>query len=215
MKNNVMRVLFLLTIFSNSTFGQDVNSQYSGNMDKTNWVNVQPLVILLGGFGGTVGKFLDDGSSEIVFPISLLSFDEDHELLGEAFSPGESFYLLSAGVKYRMYKNKNGRGLYLGGKYNYSYIGITVNMENQYYDYDAWVNGVNTEKIIASANTFGFEVGTRSITKIGFTIAPRIGYDISIASIGLKSDGTEYDGDTVDQFSGGGITLGLEMGWMF
>ncbi len=220
MKSYIVSILifFSLSVSLLSGKGYTVVSgqSYSNEtteMDKIMWVSVNPFMFLLGGYGGAVGFFRDDGNSEVVFPVYSLTVDDNSVIFGadSLLSPGERFYLLSVGVKARKYTEKNarGRGLYIGGKYNWSYISATRVPENLDGTYEG-----NNETISMNFNTFGLEVGFRRITKIGLTIAPRVGYDLNM----VKADESSAVSDAADIFgptSKGAPTLGLEIGWAF
>ena len=215
MKNYIVSIFIFFSSSVALLLGQSYTNEII-EMDKKMWVSVNPFMFLLGGYGGAIGFFRDNGDVEIAVPVYSLTIDESSVIFGadSLLSAGERFYFLSVGAKGRKYKQDNarGRGMYIGGKYNWSYISAT-RVGNIFGD-----DGLPTtaeEKVSISVNTFGVEVGFRSITQIGFTIAPRVGYDFTMARAESRSDASEFETDFFDSFSGGGSTLGLEIGWAF
>ena len=90
-------VIGMTSILSAETYG------------KQNLLGVNPLGVLFNVYSGEYGRFLDEkGSSEINIPFYATLWD--------------SMNAYGLGIKYRMYKDENGEGLFYGGGISGDYV---------------------------------------------------------------------------------------------
>ena len=167
-----------LLIFANISFAQDVPT-------KTKMFGVNPLALVLNIYSGHYGQITNDGANELNFPFFF-------------WKPSDDLTILSAGAKYRIYKDGKGKGAFYGG---------TINVMSISWDYEDYFS---TETITGVTFTPGGEVGYRWSWDNGFTIAPIIGGGYTIGKI-EASDGTEAE----DGSDGITWSLGIGLAYMF
>ena len=146
---------------------------------------INPFGLLINIYSGYYSSIMNDGDVEINIPFFYWN---------EPFGV-DDLSLIGLGVKYRIYKEGDNKGVFYGG-------GISVFSIS--WDY------TTTESISATTFTPKGEIGYRINWENGFTLAPdlELGYTIGTVE---ASDGTEAD------FGSAGMSWGIGIGaaWRF
>lgn len=152
---------------------------------RTNIFGINPLGLVFNIYSGHFGKIIKDGANEVNIPFFY-------------WSPTDDMTILGGGLKYRIYKDGNGHGVFYG-------LGASVMSIS--WDYESWdfVNGTTTETVTGISFTPGGEVGYRWSWDSGFTLAPTISLGYTVGKI-ESEDGTEAD------YGSGGLSWGLGIG---
>ena len=179
----VVTILMVFIFLSNISFAQDTST-------KTKMFGVNPLGLIFDIYSGHYGLITNDGANELNFPFFF-------------WKPLDELTMLGGGIKYRIYKDGNGKGIFYAG---------TVNVMSISWDYETYDENWEwtTETITGVTFTPGGELGYRWAWDNGFTLAPTIGAGLTVGKI-EASDGTEAD------FGSGGFswTIGLGLAYMF
>jgi len=154
---------------------------------KQNYAGINPFGLVFGMYSGEYGRFLDaKGAAEINVPFVFWKY--------------EDYMYVGLGAKYRMYKDKNGEGVFYGG-------GIYATSWS--WDYK-WPDS-NSQWKDETASWFTVtpmaEAGYRWSWANGWTVAPslELGYRIATAD-------DKYNGITVDDSYLSGFSWGLNVG---
>ena len=183
----VVMMLMVFIFLSNISFAQDTST-------KTKMFGVNPLGLIFDIYSGHYGLITNDGANELNFPFFF-------------WKPLDELTMLGGGIKYRIYKDGNGKGIFYAG---------TVNVMSINWDYETvtldenWNYTTETETVTGVSFTPGAEIGYRWAWDNGFTLAPTIGAGFTIGKI-ESSTGVEVS------YGGQGISwsLGLGLAYMW
>ena len=167
----LLTMVMAFMFFANISFAQETPS-------KTKMFGVNPLGLITNIYSGHYGMIINDGASELNFPF----FFWKTKILEQT--------ILGGGIKYRIYKKRNGKGRFHAGT-----VHVTMSISQK----------STTGTIKNVTFTPGGETGYRWVFDSGFTLAPTIGLGLVIPGI----VGTGYsDFSTPD----GGFFWSLELG---
>lgn len=191
---NVFKIILAISIFSNLGFSQEEPIAV-----KSNIVELNPLLAIIGMYSGSYGMVRDNGANEIAFPFFYMDYTSD--------DTGDGISSVSIGARYRIYKNSNGKGFFYG-----PFVGvnkITITLSTTTYD-ENWVATETQEEASGMTYKAGCDIGYRWMWDSGFTLAPSIGLKYSMGSVETTS------GETSEEVESGiGTQLGIGVGWAF
>lgn len=153
---------------------------------KQNLFGINPFGLLFNIYSGEYGRFMDaEGTTEINVPFYFFSY--------------EDFTAIGLGAKYRIYKDKNGEGVFYGG-------GLTIDSwswkDIYYWDGSTWKTDDTTWLTITPLG----EAGYRWSWANGWTIAPSLELGFSVSTF----DGNDAWGDL--DYGAQGLHWGLNLG---
>ncbi len=171
-------VLVVLVLLSGQSVAEEMST-------KTHIFGVNPLGLVFNIYSGHYGVMINDGAGELNIPFLY-------------WSPIDEYTLFGVGVKYRFYKDRNGKGVFYGPglrvlSFTWDYDSFDENYQSQ------------TEEVSGVIFTPGAEIGYRWSWDNGFTLAPTIGAGFTIGEI-TAGDGTEAE------YGSGGISWSLGIG---
>ncbi|PID26868.1 MAG: hypothetical protein CR982_08060 [Candidatus Cloacimonadota bacterium] len=185
-----MKKLLLIVAVLVSSLVMNLNAEIYG---KQNYVSINPFSLLFNIFSGEYGRFLDtQGKTEVNIPVYFFNYD--------------SFSGFGIGGKYRMYKDKNGEGIFYGGGLRFS----SISWEYHFYE----ESNRKSDDISYIAFTPMGEAGYRWTWDNGWTISPSVelGYSISSFDDGDIKGGISADSDTESRLF---YTINLGVSYMF
>lgn len=148
MKKAIVAVFALLLLVS-------VVADAQTKLEKKNLIGLNPLGLLFKIYSGEYGRFLGEGEAEINIPFFY-------------WAPLDELTIFGIGGKYRMYKDKNGEGIFYGGG---------VSLGSVSWDYDTFnfsTGQVTKESVTAVVVGPEVEGGYRWRWESGFTLAPSL-----------------------------------------
>ena len=159
--------ILAITILSNFGFSQDFDVEI---MDvKLKIIELNPLLAPFGIYSGSFGMVNDNGTNEIAFPFFYWNISND--------DTGDGFSSISLGARYRIYKNKNGKGFFYGPFVGVNNVTITLTSTaiNENYEF------VETQDEVSGLTyKVGCDIGYRWMWDAGFTLAPSIGIKYNV-----------------------------------
>ena len=163
-------------------------------LQRTQMLGVNPLGLIFNIYSGHYSRLLNNGTSEVNIPFFY-------------WQPLDELTILGAGVKYRLYKDGNGKGMFYGG--GVRFFSVSWDYETIYFDEDFNLI-ITAENVTGVSFTPEAEVGYRWSWENGFTLAPSIGVGFTIGKI-EATDGTE------SEYGSYGLSwnLGLGLAYMF
>lgn len=157
----------------------------SAYVGKTNMIGLNPLGLLVNMYSGHYGKIIKDGGAEINVPFFY-------------WSPIDEMTFLGGGVKYRIYKDGNGKGVYYGGGIEFMSYSWDIETVNANWETDTeTISGITFDPM--------GEVGYRWSWDNGWTVAPSLTLGYYTGTI-EDSYGNESD------YGSSGLSWGLTIG---